>query len=98
MVQPPAAQDVPGQSGTTKPFTKDQIEQIEQYCQILRQMSLNPPTNSTVGSCSVTQSGMVVSALSSQYVGSWIVDSGASEQHSLQSYFAPLLFTQVPLL
>lgn len=33
MVQPPIAPDVPGQSGTTKPFTKDQIEQIEQYCQ-----------------------------------------------------------------
>ncbi|XP_073129675.1 uncharacterized protein [Henckelia pumila] len=69
----------PENSGISVPFTKEQIEQIEQYCRLLRQTALNPSTISTVGLCSMTQSGTFYSALSSTFIGSWIIDSGASD-------------------
>ncbi|XP_073152035.1 uncharacterized protein [Henckelia pumila] len=73
------AQEQPASSDITAPFTKEQIEQIEQYCRLLRQSSLNPSPNPTVDYCSITQSGNIQSAINSCVAESWIVDSGASD-------------------
>ncbi|XP_073026877.1 uncharacterized protein [Primulina eburnea] len=48
-------QDKPRNSGISAPFTKEKIEQIEQYCRLISQNSLNLSASSNIGSCSVTQ-------------------------------------------
>ncbi|XP_075499991.1 uncharacterized protein LOC142538567 [Primulina tabacum] len=69
----------PRNSENSAPFPNEQIAQIEEYCRLIRQASLNPPQIKTVGSCSMTQSGNLFSALRSYSIGYWIVDFGASD-------------------
>ncbi|KZV22300.1 hypothetical protein F511_17902 [Dorcoceras hygrometricum] len=70
-----SVQEQPSSSRTSTPFTAEQIEQLEKYCRLLRETALTPP----VGSCSVTQSGIIYSTLISAPSPSWIIDSGASD-------------------
>ncbi|KZV23338.1 hypothetical protein F511_02239 [Dorcoceras hygrometricum] len=86
-IQAHPAQEQASSSHTSAPFTADQIEQIEKYCRLLREAAINPPSAPTLGSCSLTQSGIANSALISRSSLPWIIDSGASDHMTGASHF-----------